>query len=125
MFGAMLSRMIRCDSVCQSNFRECHQSRPETDHQFKRLRKGRRPKRLSQRGRLTVLSPIRVSRAWSLCRAPGQGLQQELVAVPETVPVETLRLSQTIAEPVLVASPRPESARALVLEPLAETVEAP
>jgi hypothetical protein len=52
-------------------------------------------------------------------------LQQELVAVPETVPVETLRLSQTIAEPVLVASPRPESARALVLEPLAETAEAP
>jgi hypothetical protein len=51
-------------------------------------------------------------------------LQQELVAVPETVPV-ALRLSQTIAEPVLVASPRPESARALVLEPLAETVEAP
>ena len=28
-----------CNSVCQSNFRECHQSRPETDHQFKPLRK--------------------------------------------------------------------------------------
>jgi hypothetical protein len=50
-------------------------------------------------------------------------LQQELVALPET-PVETLRLSQTIAEPLLVASPRPESAPALVLEPRAE-LEAP
>jgi hypothetical protein len=51
--------------------------------------------------RLTVFSPIRGSRAWSPCRAPGLGLEQELVALPETVPVETLRLFQTIAEPVL------------------------
>jgi hypothetical protein len=49
----------------------------------------------------TVFSPIGVSRAWSLCRARGQELQLELVARPETVPVETLRLFQTIAEPVL------------------------
>jgi hypothetical protein len=47
----------------------------------------------------TVFSPIGVSR--SLCRARGQELQLELVARPETVPVETLRLFQTIAEPVL------------------------
>jgi hypothetical protein len=51
--------------------------------------------------RLTAFSPIRVSRAWSPCRAPGLGLEQELVALRETVPVETLRLFQTIAEPVL------------------------
>jgi hypothetical protein len=52
-------------------------------------------------------------------------LEQELVALPETVPVETLRLFQTIAEPVLVASPRPESASVLVLASWTELREVP
>ena len=79
-----------------------------TTHQIvvlTRDRLGRRSRRLSWRGRLTVFSPIRLSRAWSQCLAPGLGLAQELVALPETVPVEML--SQTIGEPVLVASPGP------------------
>ena len=51
-------------------------------------------------------------------------MEQELVALAETVPVETLRLSQATAEPVMMVSPRPESAPALVLEPRVEMVEA-
>jgi hypothetical protein len=42
-------------------------------------------------------------------------LEQEQVALPETVPVEMLRLSQSIGELVLVASPGSESAPAPVL----------
>ena len=101
MFGAMQSRMIRLQFRLPIELPRMPPKPTRDRPPIQAAEKGRRPKRLSQRGRLTVLSPIRVSRAWSLCRAPGQELQLELVARPETVPVETLRLFQTIAEPIL------------------------
>jgi hypothetical protein len=61
---------------------------------------------------LAVRSSIRVLRAWSLCLVPGLGLEQELVALPEAVPVEMLRLAETLGEPILVALPCSESVSA-------------
>jgi hypothetical protein len=50
-------------------------------------------------------------------------LEQEQVALPETVQVEMLRLSETIGELLLVASPGSESAPVPVLVRRPELVE--
>jgi hypothetical protein len=70
--------------------------------------------------RLTVFTPIRVSRAWSPCRAPGLGLEQELVPLTEPERVGTLR-----SELVLVVPPRLEWALARAMTSWTELLEVP
>ena len=64
--------------------------------------------------------PIRVSRAWSTCRAPGLGLEQELVPLTEPEPVGTSH-----SELVLVVPPRLEWALARALTSWTELLEVP
>jgi hypothetical protein len=69
--------------------------------------------------RISRSSPIRVSRAWSTCRAPGLGLEQQLVPLTEPEPVGSLR-----SEPVLVV-PRLEWALARAMTSWTELFEVP
>src|SRR6478672_2815783 len=76
--------------------------------------------RLPSRSQTERFSPIRVSRAWSRCRAPGLGLEQELVPLTEPEPVGTLR-----SELVLVVPPRLEWALARAMTSWTELLEVP
>jgi hypothetical protein len=81
------------------------------------------PHRLSVASRsATVFLLIRVPPAWSPCRAPGLGLEQELV--PPAVAELAGRLRFRIVEPALLVLPRPELAT-VVLTSWTELVEAP